>query len=239
MNWEGVPRRLFVVESDLPGSGTWGGSYREAVALLVERAQENRSTWWYVRGYDVGDSAGALVVALNGGYQDVGARATLGERVGASVDCGAALAAVRPGESIEVAEAPCACCGRSAWIKVSEDLVIRADVCCPHCTLYYFRQVEGFCRVIVECFALDPRSDLADLGSAGFAWGHEDAGASQTALAVLAHATASDRLAVIWYEQFKREVIAGVEPESDWRMSGAEIAEWLREKMSGKKEVSA
>jgi hypothetical protein len=79
------------------------------------------------------------------------------------------------------------------------------------------------------------RTDLFNHSPDGVEWGFGGSGPAQLALALLAHATKSDRKALRWYQAFKRERIAGLERETfgeAWQMSRRDILAWLAAKES-------
>jgi hypothetical protein len=75
---------------------------------------------------------------------------------------------------------------------------------------------------------LEPRLDLRRHSPSGFEWGYEGSGPAQLALALLAHATRDDQLALKNYQQFKRECIATIASDT-WRMTSDDIHAWLAE----------
>lgn len=57
---------------------------------------------------------------------------------------------------------------------------------------------------------LDPRFDLWRHSPDGFEWGYQGSGPAQLALALLADALGDDSLAVLFYQSFKRHVVANL-----------------------------
>lgn len=57
-----------------------------------------------------------------------------------------------------------------------------------------------------------PSQRLFNHSPNGFNWGYEGSGPAQLALALLLRAGLSEKDAVRWHQQFKREVIAKLEP---------------------------
>ena len=74
--------------------------------------------------------------------------------------------------------------------------------------------------------ALPPRFDLAKHSPTGFDWGCGDSGAAQLALAILAHHTGDDPLALELYQQFKWRVISRL-PDECWAFTSDHIAAWV------------
>lgn len=77
---------------------------------------------------------------------------------------------------------------------------------------------------------IDPlplRLDLCNHSPSGFEWGYLGSGPAQLALALLAHATGDDAYACAQYQTFKEDVVARLPPEQDWRMTDAQVLEWV------------
>lgn len=74
---------------------------------------------------------------------------------------------------------------------------------------------------------VDPRLDLRNHSPTGFEWGYHGSGPAQLALALCADATGDDRLALSIYQQFKRQIIAGL-PRDSWDLDKSVIAEFAR-----------
>lgn len=72
---------------------------------------------------------------------------------------------------------------------------------------------------------LDPRHDLTSHSPDGFSWGYEGSGPSQLALAILADHLGPE-LAMKHYQQFKRDIIAGIPGGKDWLFDSALIDQW-------------
>lgn len=91
------------------------------------------------------------------------------------------------------------------------------------------RDGDGRCVVVVadggERFPLDPRLDIRCHSPSGYEWGYGGSGPAQLALALLCHALASVNLAEGCYQEFKREVIAGL-PHQSWTLNQQVICEW-------------
>jgi len=78
---------------------------------------------------------------------------------------------------------------------------------------------------------LDPRFDLANHSPDGFEWGYHGSGPAQLALALLADATGDDELALRYYQDFKRKVIAAIDQDT-WTIHQAKILHWVERKRS-------
>jgi hypothetical protein len=76
-------------------------------------------------------------------------------------------------------------------------------------------------RVTVDGRPLDPRRDLLDNGAPEFEWARVGGGASQLALAILAH-HAGDDVALRAYVPFASSVVAGL-PTQKWTLFGADV----------------
>lgn len=63
----------------------------------------------------------------------------------------------------------------------------------------------------------------------GFNWGYGGSGPAQLALALLLDATGDKDVALGWYQQYKREVVATW--SHHWQTTKAEIHNWLQEKL--------
>ena len=83
------------------------------------------------------------------------------------------------------------------------------------------------CSVTVDDEPLEYRYDLLSASPSGFGWGYGGSGPAQLAIAILAHAY-NDEFAREWYQQFKRDVVAGL-PESGWTLAKNDLDEWCRE----------
>ena len=86
---------------------------------------------------------------------------------------------------------------------------------------YRGRREGSTWRVTVDGRPLDPRRDLLDHGAPEFEWAHVGGGASQLALAILAH-HAGDDVALRTYIQFASSVVAGL-PALKWTLFGADV----------------
>jgi hypothetical protein len=61
----------------------------------------------------------------------------------------------------------------------------------------------------------------------GLAWGYEGNGPSDTALSILAHITEDRAVAEAWYQDFKREVVAGLTLDRPFELERADVEQWL------------
>jgi hypothetical protein len=86
---------------------------------------------------------------------------------------------------------------------------------------YRGRREGSTWRVTVGGKPLDPRLDLLDQGVPGFEWAHVGGGATQLALAILAH-HAGDAVALRTYRQFESSVVAGL-PAQKWTLLGVDV----------------
>lgn len=94
--------------------------------------------------------------------------------------------------------------------------------------LVYPRELErGEQRKMVGA-PLPVRLELANHSPTGFEWGYRGSGPAQLAVALLAHATGDDALAVAYHQAFKTDVVAGWDGD-DWRISRSEIIDWLEQ----------
>ena len=73
---------------------------------------------------------------------------------------------------------------------------------------------------------LDPRHDLAQFNPNGFGWGGNGKGSAQLALALLADATGSRRIALGWHHDFKVQVVSSLRFEA-WEITSQAIYDWL------------
>ena len=70
----------------------------------------------------------------------------------------------------------------------------------------------------------------------GVSWGYHGSGPSQLALALLLHFGATDKEALDWYQEFKREIISEL-PNTDFTMADTRVTEWLEAKRIFTKEL--
>jgi hypothetical protein len=75
---------------------------------------------------------------------------------------------------------------------------------------------------------LEPRLDLRNHSPTGFGWGYGGSGPAQLALAILCDLF-DDEFAQENYQEFKRDVIAGLEQNSGWVLTEEEIRSWREE----------
>jgi hypothetical protein len=92
----------------------------------------------------------------------------------------------------------------------------------PHCTA----------RVMIEPLdgspaeALPMRLEIANK-SFEFAWGHSGSGPSQLAIAILAHATGNDEIALGHWAAFRDYALAGLRMDSELLISDDFVLTWL------------
>jgi hypothetical protein len=102
--------------------------------------------------------------------------------------------------------------------------------------VYHGRRTKAGCAVTVDGRPLDPRHDIYNHSPDGFEWGYAGSGPSQLALAMLAYEFKSiygregddeiGRKALQYYQQFKRDVINGLN-DNTWTITSEEIGKWL------------
>lgn len=80
--------------------------------------------------------------------------------------------------------------------------------------------------VTCDGVSLDPRLDLRSHSPDGFEFGYAGSGPAQLALAILAHATGDDELALAHHQKFKFETIATLS-QSPWRITQGEVRSWI------------
>jgi len=99
-------------------------------------------------------------------------------------------------------------------------------------TYHGFRDIHGTASVFLmddgKRKKLPSRLDLENHSPTGFEWGYGGSGPAQLALALLAHATGDDRLAVRNHQDFKWDVIGriGREPGGTWELTQYQIRDW-------------
>lgn len=74
---------------------------------------------------------------------------------------------------------------------------------------------------------LDHRTDLRNHSPSGVRWGYLGSGPSQLALAICAHATKDDALALQVYQHFKEEVIAKLDPDKPFEMKQSDVVKFI------------
>jgi hypothetical protein len=74
----------------------------------------------------------------------------------------------------------------------------------------------------VNSRSLNLRLDLRKHSPTGFEWGYDGSGPAQLALAILADHFGNAGQALALYQDFKRDVIAGL-PHEQWTLTGADI----------------
>jgi hypothetical protein len=76
---------------------------------------------------------------------------------------------------------------------------------------------------------IEPRHDLRNHSPDGFQFGYGGSGPSQLALALLAHATGDDALAIRLYHRLKWDVIAKLDQRvAEHTITKRSILEWIR-----------
>lgn len=78
--------------------------------------------------------------------------------------------------------------------------------------------------------SLNPRFDLHNHSPDGFNWGYNGAGPTQLALALMADALGDDSVAVLWYMDFRREVVAHFH-DDDFTLPEEVIVEWMIQRL--------
>jgi hypothetical protein len=73
------------------------------------------------------------------------------------------------------------------------------------------------------------RLDLSNHSPTGFEWGFGGSGPAQLALALLAHATGDDRLALRLHQNFKFKVIGRLDRDAEWMLSRDTVRALARE----------
>jgi hypothetical protein len=73
---------------------------------------------------------------------------------------------------------------------------------------------------------LNPRFDLRNHSPCGFEWGYCGSGPAQLALALLADATGDDEVAETYYQDFKQQIVAGLNKEV-WTLSVEDVKQAL------------
>jgi len=72
------------------------------------------------------------------------------------------------------------------------------------------------------------RLDLANHSPSGFSWGYLGSGCSQLALALIADATEDSKLALKYYQEFKKEFVSKF--KEAWYLTDKEIKAWIYSK---------
>jgi hypothetical protein len=73
---------------------------------------------------------------------------------------------------------------------------------------------------------LNPRFDLWNHSPDGFNWGYGGSGPAQLSLAMLAHVAGDDNLAVKLHQQFKADVVCGLDHEG-WYLTLSAVRAWI------------
>lgn len=88
-------------------------------------------------------------------------------------------------------------------------------------------EYDVYVRVGNSITLLPPRNDLRNHSPTGLSWGYAGSGPAQCALALLAHATNDDQLALKHYQLFKAQVVARL--PASWTLTASEILQWIKE----------
>ena len=98
-------------------------------------------------------------------------------------------------------------------------------------SLYSGRIENGRHVVYADGDELDPRPSqkVRNHSPDGFAWGYAGSGPAQLALAILLRETNDPEEAQDHYQRFKFELIATLDADQDWTMTGAYVRHWLEE----------
>jgi hypothetical protein len=83
------------------------------------------------------------------------------------------------------------------------------------------RTIDGI-EVLVDGKPLDPRTDIAELSSAGFEWSYEGGGPQQLALAILADHLGDPVRARKLSDAFMRTIVANF--NNEWELTSPDIA---------------
>jgi hypothetical protein len=91
----------------------------------------------------------------------------------------------------------------------------------------WFRGVYGS-RVLKDGLPLSPERSQAVFNHSpdGFEWGYSGSGPAQLALALLLEEGCTNREALNWHQEFKRQVIAPLEADT-WRLVSSQIWNWI------------
>jgi hypothetical protein len=86
---------------------------------------------------------------------------------------------------------------------------------------------DGYGSVYSVKKPLNPRHDLRN-HSQTFAWGYGGSGPAQLALAILADFLENDEMALKLYQKFKFHVIAGLDSNSGFTITGGQIMDFMK-----------
>jgi hypothetical protein len=77
---------------------------------------------------------------------------------------------------------------------------------------------------------LDPKPSqrLINHSPDGFAWGYGGSGPAQLALAILLDVTGDREKSMLYYQQFKGQVIADMDMNAPWSLTSEYIEKWLK-----------
>ena len=103
-----------------------------------------------------------------------------------------------------------------------------------------YRDAGGTAHAVIETrdgkrFRLPLRLDLENKSPTGPEWGYAGSGPAQLALALVAHATGDNQLALRTYQAFKRRVVAGLPRDLEWRMTDDQIEAVVHQIVQAKK----
>jgi hypothetical protein len=100
----------------------------------------------------------------------------------------------------------------------------------PGETIYVGDRTEDGARVTVDGREIPWRLDLWNHSPTGLEWGYGGSGPAQCALAILAHATRDDALAVKLHQRYKWDVVSRL-PHTDWRLDARAVRLWARSQL--------
>lgn len=88
--------------------------------------------------------------------------------------------------------------------------------------------MRGGFRVFIKDKELDPAPSQAIYNHSpdGFSWGYAGSGPAQLALAILLYFT-SEEYAIKWYQQFKFDIISGLERNAPFQLPEQVIHDWV------------
>lgn len=91
------------------------------------------------------------------------------------------------------------------------------------------------CTVDQEPLPLEASLEVKSHSPDGFAWGYGGSGPSQLALAIMLIETPDEETALKYYQDFKGEVIARFNIDSNWTLTSYDVQTWLRDKQREEK----
>ena len=89
-----------------------------------------------------------------------------------------------------------------------------------------YRNRNGKCVVTVDGRPLPVRLDLVNHSPTGFEWGYGGSGPAQLALAILAHHTRDNSIAIEFHQAFKDDVISKFRHDN-WELLSSFVESWL------------